>query len=396
VTSVLLQGAVGRLALACFGIIVAMALAANAMQGQSLPVPQVLAEELPPGGAWKDPAWGDPPDRAFRRHRIVGHEHAPNIDVSVPLAEHVGGRFRFRTNNLGLRRDWKTSIGKDSDMFRVLVLGDSQVDGYVDNAENLSSLLEASLSGQFTAVGRRLEVLNGAVAGYSPSQEFLWYGVNGAELEPDVVLLVFYPGNDALDVLDPTKPDVDLATGRVLRPREESPIRELGELAEATGYSSETLIEVLRTCHGCYLQSLQQAARARRDPQVMRDAVARAAATLSLLDRQVRGNGGSFVTAVLPTRAQVEPGLAHPLQQAVAALLGLDEADLAYDDEVANAILGQLGAAGVATLDLRGALSAAAWRDPLYYSRDWHLNPLGHEVAAAELAWGLAQLGLLP
>jgi hypothetical protein len=132
-----------------------------------LPVPdlKVLAAfQDPPESRWRDPAWMDPPDAAFRRHPTIVYEHAPRVYLAVPLAEHDGGSFGFRTNNLGLRRSHDTTIEKAPDVFRVLVLGDSQADGYVDNDENLSTLLEANLAARLAAEGRRLEVLNAGVA----------------------------------------------------------------------------------------------------------------------------------------------------------------------------------------------------------------------------------------
>ena len=412
-----------RLALACFSLLLALGLAELALRILPLPDLRVLSlGQAPPAAAWKDPAWGDPPDRAFQRHRVVGHEHRPDVEVDVPLAEHTGGSFRFRTNNRGLRRDAETPEEKPPGAFRVLVLGDSQTDGYVDNGESFSTLLEAELA----ASGRRTEVLNAGVAGYSPAQEYLWYDVHGAELEPDLVLVVFYPGNDALDLLDPNKPNDDPETGRAIRPRDEQeaeeaggpldglrlgllarytvqvgplagPWRQLGlpgRLTEAGGFSTDTLVQVFRTCHGCYLQSLQQTVRAKRDPRAMQQAVERAGAILARLDRDVREGGGRLAVAILPTRAQVEPAPVASTHRAVGALLGLAESDLGYEDEVARTVQERLTSAGVPTLPLRGPLSAAAGAEPLYYTRDWHLNARGHRAAATALAGGLAELGL--
>lgn len=413
-----------RLALAGFSFLFALGLAEGALRILPLPDLGVLSlGQAPPAAAWKDPAWGDPPDRAFQRQRVIGHEHRPGVDLTVPLAEHAGGSFRFQTNNRGLRRYGDTPEDKPPGTFRVLVLGDSQTDGYVDNAESFSTRLERELD----APGRPVEVLNAGVAGYSPAQEYLWYDVRGAELTPDLVLVTFYPGNDALDLLDPAKPNVDPETGRAVRPREEEPAeggspleglrlgllaryavqvgplagpwRQLGlpgRLTEAGGFPTDTLVQVFRTCHGCYLQSLQQAVRAKRDPEAMRQAVARAAAILARLDRDVRDRGSRLAVLILPTRVQVEPSLAGPALRAVGNLLGLSEADLTYDDEVANTVRERLTASGVPTIWLREALAAAAGPEPLYYSRDWHLNARGHAAVAPLIARGLAELGLTP
>ena len=422
-----------RLALGLVGLLFALLLAEAALRLLPLPDLRVLAAsfEAPPAAAWKDPAWGDPPDRAFRRHRVIGAEHAPDVEARVPLVEHPGGAFTFRTNNLGLRRDADTDEDKPADLFRVLVLGDSQTDGYVDNEASFSSLLEQALGERLARQGRRVEVLNAGVAGYSPAQAFLWYDVHGAELRPDLVIAVFYPGNDVLDLLDPNKPNVDPESGRAIRPREQEesadqdgplaqlrlgllaryavqvgplagPWRQLnlpGALRGAGGFSTETLAQVFRTCHGCYLQSLQQAVRARRDPESMQAAQTRAGAILARLDQEVRSKDGRLLVAILPTRAQVEPALARDDRRVVAGLVGLAEADLDFDDRVAASTEQALRAAEAPVLALREALTeaaAGAGGEPLYYTRDWHLNRRGHAAAAQALARGLEQLGLRP
>src|SRR5437763_7745404 len=137
---------VTRLLLGGSSLLLALLLAEALLRVLPLPNLNVLGSfQSPPGSLWKDPAWSDPPDRAFRRHRVLGHEHTPSLDLVVPLAEHTAGSFRFHTNNLGLRRDNDMSSEKPADLFRVLVLGDSQTEGYVDNPETFSSGLESEL-----------------------------------------------------------------------------------------------------------------------------------------------------------------------------------------------------------------------------------------------------------
>jgi hypothetical protein len=68
------------------------------------------------------------------------------------------------TNSLGFR-----SSELDSHRDKIVILGDSVAWGYgVDDTETLSSRLQDKLS------GRRLQVVNMAVAGYGPDQEYLW------------------------------------------------------------------------------------------------------------------------------------------------------------------------------------------------------------------------------
>ncbi len=137
---------------------------------------------------------------------------------SSPFLGHPLGRVHFRTNNLGLRRDADTQAAKAPGVFRILVLGDSHTDGYVDNSENFTALLEANLNSHLANPGGNFEVLNAGVISYSPVQELLWYEIHGTRLEPNLVLAVFYVGNDVVELLDPRKPSIDTG-GEVIPPR---------------------------------------------------------------------------------------------------------------------------------------------------------------------------------
>jgi hypothetical protein len=80
---------------------------------------------------------------------------------------------------------------RHSSKYRILVLGDSFVDGFsVSDYELFTALLEES--------DRRLEVLNAGVGGYGTVQELLYLVSEGLKYGPDLVLLMFYD-NDLLD-----------------------------------------------------------------------------------------------------------------------------------------------------------------------------------------------------
>ena len=237
---------------------------------------------------------------------------------------------------------------------------------------------------------------------------------------------MFYVGNDVVELLDPRKPTVD-AAGRRSPPRGQQPAADPessdglrlgmlarylvqvgplagpwrraglpGRLTEAGGYPIDTLAQVLQICRGCYWQGLLQAARARHDQQIVEASIARAGEILIRLDRDVRSNGGRLAVALLPTRTQVEPTLERDRLLTVAALLGLSEADVAFNDKVAQAVLGQLTAAGVPVIPLQAGLVAAGDGLPLFYDYDWHLNSRGHQSLAATLAARLVEGDFLP
>ena len=137
-----LRSVLTNLLVSCCGLLLALMLAETLLRVLPFEDIRVLsAFKNPPPETWIDPSWGNPGSGAYRRHEVLGYEHAPGVELTVTLAEHASGAFRFRTNNLGLRRDTDTSVQKPPDLVRVLLLGDSQTDGYVDNEETFSALL---------------------------------------------------------------------------------------------------------------------------------------------------------------------------------------------------------------------------------------------------------------
>jgi lysophospholipase L1-like esterase len=84
---------------------------------------------------------------------------------------------------------WRGATGrfsKPSDVFRIVVLGDSFVDGYtIPMQDRFTEVLEASLKPQF-------DVINLGVAGYSTDQELLLLDQEGWKFKPDLVVLAFY------------------------------------------------------------------------------------------------------------------------------------------------------------------------------------------------------------
>jgi hypothetical protein len=385
----------------------------------------VTAFQNPPWESWSDPAWGNPGPQTYRAEPTIGYEHAPHVDEQVSLRAHAGGSFHFHTNALGLRRDRETTREKVAGTLRVLVLGDSHTDGYVDNAESFSSLLESQLAGRVGSPP--VEVLNAGVVGYSPAQEILWYERHGAALAPDVVILVLYAGNDVVELADPTKPGVDPMTGDALpapagtapAPGKFGPHDRLdalrvvaltraairfgplaplwrrldlpGAIREVGEFRTDTVSAVLRECHGCFWQSLLQAAHAEHHRERTRADIDGVAEIAIGLDARVRARGGHAVIAVLPTRAQVEPALAQAERDRVVALLGLSPESPPFEDEVVDAWIARLRAAAVDVISLREPLRQAASAGAQYYERDWHLGPLGHRTVAAALADSLTK-----
>lgn len=96
-------------------------------------------------------------------------------------------------------RDKEYNVKKDKDVFRILCLGDSSTFGWnVPLEETYHALLETRLNKEFGHQGKRFEIINAGVTGYTSCQGLNLYKFKGVKYEPDVV--TFYLG-----VNDPVK-----------------------------------------------------------------------------------------------------------------------------------------------------------------------------------------------
>ena len=133
----------------------------------------------------------------FMQDPAIGHRLRPNAHARYTTVEFTTD---LAINAQGVRDD--DPIGpKDANERRVLVLGDSLVlSVQVPLAETFSERLEARLNAAND--GRRWRVINGGVQGYGPVQEWFFYDRIGSTLAPDIVLIVTFVGNDAIEAHD--------------------------------------------------------------------------------------------------------------------------------------------------------------------------------------------------
>jgi|GEM_PF-4387873 len=144
----------------------AIALAVEAILPRIAPAPRLAYH-----------AWGNRPDTLLPgvEHRAVTR----NYDVV------------FRTNALGFK-DEEHAVEKPPGVYRVLLLGDSFVEGQgVDPRDHLARVLERLAARD----GVRLEAIAMAASGWGQSQELATYEVVGRRYAPDFVA-VFFCAND--------------------------------------------------------------------------------------------------------------------------------------------------------------------------------------------------------
>ncbi|MGE3272508.1 MAG: hypothetical protein AB7P40_27430 [Chloroflexota bacterium] len=124
------------------------------------------------------------------RNQALGHFHVPNFDGWIKAKEFT---THVKINPMGLR-DRRTSYEKPPGTFRIVFLGDSFVEAVqVEQWEGVAERLEALLN---EGSPRPVEVINAGVAAYGTGQEMLLLQEEAYKYQPDLVLLLFFVGND--------------------------------------------------------------------------------------------------------------------------------------------------------------------------------------------------------
>ena len=349
-------------------------------------------------------------------HPVYGRFHVPNFDGWIRNPEFIA---RMKTNSLGLRDD-EVVLPKPSGTFRILVLGDSFVQAsQVSVGQPFTEVLERALNASPPAPGRpeRYDVVNAGVGGWGPAEEYLWLKNEGLRLQPDLVILQLYLGNDVSDsgckVLgqDEYKHKVCFyfdKSGRLyqdeLRPRPSQP----SDAARATFRNHSMLFNAIET--GVF-EKLEAGTRdggpasnwksnmgvyakspPRREREEWDEAWDVAGALVGEIKRESEAGGARFVLTAVPSVFQV---YRDEWDQAVVEnKLKPEQWDLERPNRRLGEIAGRLGAT---YLDLGPAFGDEAPTSPrLFYHLDRHFTPAGHVVVARHLEAFLRESRLIP
>ena len=109
------------------------------------------------------------------------------------------GEAYVRINQYGFRGSAPT-LQKPADTFRVAVLGDSfTVSLDVSDDAMMTSVLSRTLQACLRYRSKKVEVLNFGVGGHGTAQELLMLRKRALAFQPDMVVLMFFAGNDVFD-----------------------------------------------------------------------------------------------------------------------------------------------------------------------------------------------------
>jgi hypothetical protein len=98
----------------------------------------------------------------------------------------------YKINSMGFR-DYEYNLQKPENTYRIVMAGDSFVEGYgVSLEDTFTKVLEKNLKKN----SPHYEVINAGIASYSPLPEYLLIKTKLLKLKPDLVMLVFHLGSD--------------------------------------------------------------------------------------------------------------------------------------------------------------------------------------------------------
>ena len=101
----------------------------------------------------------------------------------------------IKINSLGLRGN-EISAVKPNGIFRILILGDSYAYGArVSNNQTFPFLLQAMLNRAKAGGDKEIEVINAAHSAYSTREEYEYLLERGVSLNPDMVILAWFPND---------------------------------------------------------------------------------------------------------------------------------------------------------------------------------------------------------
>lgn len=124
---------------------------------------------------------------------VLHHSFIPGSETMMNSQEF---KVYYKINKFGLRD--KEIEPKKPGVFRILVLGDSVVEGWgVELKDSWVKQLEKNLNENFGE--GKFEVINGGVASYSPLLYYLFLKGKGLKLQPDLVIMMMDMGDPSDD-----------------------------------------------------------------------------------------------------------------------------------------------------------------------------------------------------
>lgn len=322
----------------------------------------------------------------FAQDDRIGHVLKPGASARFSTVEFTTD---IHINGAGVRDDDFGS--KPPDERRVVILGDSLVLAVqVPLSDTFAKHLERRLN-----TGRRdrlrYRVINAGVQGYGPVEERLFFEKVASKLEPDLVIVGVYVGNDAIEAVDsapkihPDPASVDEAGDRAAQGLRRLVRRSI--VLQIARLRAQTLAARLGTPTPerpllTYLAD---------EPNVVRRGLEITAECLEQIRDEARRAGATIAILLLPARFQLDDEdyrLLSGIVEGAGGHLDRDAASTRFD--------AALQRVGVPILDPLAVFRRAVDPQSLYFETTAHLTPRGHEVLAGALYDFLVDRRLVP
>ncbi|MBN1202852.1 MAG: SGNH/GDSL hydrolase family protein [Anaerolineae bacterium] len=325
------------------------------------------------------------PPRFFEPHAQFGHFHVPGRSGHQRTNEYDS----YVAINMQGLRDRDHAYDKPDGVFRILIVGDSFVEGLQVKAdETFAHRLETQLN----QPGRTpVEVINGGVSRYSTGNTLLFLQGEGLKYQPDLVIYAFYPN----DVTENSKSSLfRLENGELVQQpveisftkRVRSTLYDISYIYRAVlGISlrleQRTDSTLIDTGWGRVLPVYRAALHEREQ-----DAWSLTGALLAQMQTKTAAAHAILVVVYLPESFQSIDRLWAQVEDSDESLLR----------DAPNTQLVQIIPAGAYYLDLLPGFRAVAQDTALYYLADGHFNPAGHALAADLIQAFLIEQALIP
>jgi lysophospholipase L1-like esterase len=309
----------------------------------------------------------------------IGYRLKPHASVRFATAEF---ETDITINGAGVRDD--EGIGpKLPDETRIVVLGDSLVlSVQVPLAQTFGELLEKRLNADTT--DRQIRVINAGVQGYGPVEEALFFERLAETVQPDLVIVTVFVGNDAEEAFQ--------SSARLVgnRPQGVEAARETLRTHLRRLVRRSMVLQVIRLRVNMVLGRLgfsltppepplqsyaaNPAPRIAEGLEIARRAVERIAATAARVNART-------AIVLMPARFQIDDSDYGRLKTIVGDAGGelvRDAATVRFNEALVSV--------DVPRLDLLPVLRATLPGPELFFQTNVHLTPHGHRVVADALA----------
>ncbi len=298
----------------------------------------------------------------YQADSLSGHFHTINAIRDFKWAEHPQEKIIMQTNNLGLRNDSDTKVKKDHNKFRVIITGDSHIDGVVHNHESVAFVLEDGLNK--INPSQKYEVLN-AGNGYFGPQNYLGVYQKFKPFNPDIFIVIIYTGNDFLDAIR-----IEAENGRLNVP--ERPAGYYDKLWEIDGLYS-----------GFTGQQLNQLKFFDTFPSYVDTALQITEQSLLNINKQCKKNEITFLVVLLPTKIVTEPQTDINRINEVFKKMDFNQSHLQKNRQMVLSLVSWLETNDISFIDLNEAFKKSD--EELFWKADYHINIAGHRKIAEEI-----------